>query len=85
MRGLIIFVLLVGVALGWLVRSAHIQRDAVAAIKRAGGRVLYEPVWPFARGLRAQGVDPGMAHRLARRRLSCRREGRDVKRILASR
>ena len=55
MRGLILFVLLFGVALGWLVRSAHIQRDAVAAIGRAGGQVLYEPIWPFAqRGLRAK-------------------------------
>jgi TRAP-type C4-dicarboxylate transport system permease small subunit len=31
-RGLIIVVLLIGGWLGWLVRSAHVQRDAVVAI-----------------------------------------------------
>ena len=33
-RGLIVLVLVIGAGLGWLVRSAHIQRDAVAAITR---------------------------------------------------
>ena len=37
LRGLIILVLLIGTGLGWLVRSLHIQRNAVAAIKNAGG------------------------------------------------
>jgi hypothetical protein len=41
MRGLIVGALASGAALGWLVRSARIQREAVAAITRAGGFVLY--------------------------------------------
>jgi hypothetical protein len=38
-RGLIVVVLVIGVWLGWLVRSARIQREAVAAIRIAGGNV----------------------------------------------
>ncbi len=41
-RGLIVFVLVIGVGLGWIVRSAHTQRDAVAAIKKAGGLTFYD-------------------------------------------
>ena len=41
-RGLIVLVLLIGVGLGWMVRSAHIQRDAVAAIRLVGGSVIYD-------------------------------------------
>jgi Leucine Rich repeat len=40
-RGLIVLVLVVGAGLGWVVRSARIQRDAVAAITRGGGSVIY--------------------------------------------
>ncbi len=40
-RGLIVLVLLIGGGLGWVVRSAHVQRGAVAAIQRSGGSVLY--------------------------------------------
>jgi hypothetical protein len=41
-RGLIVVVLVIGVGLGWVVRQAHGQRDAVAAILRAGGVVEYD-------------------------------------------
>ena len=41
-RGLIVIVLVVGAGLGWIVRSARIQRDAVTAIKNAGGWVEYD-------------------------------------------
>ncbi len=41
-RGLIIVVLVIGVGLAWLVRSARIKRQAVAAIERAGGAAGYE-------------------------------------------
>jgi hypothetical protein len=41
-RGLIVIVLVIGVGLGWVVRQAHVQRDAVAAILRAGGVVEYD-------------------------------------------
>jgi len=41
-RGLIVLVMVIGVGLGLLVRSAHIQRDAVAAIVNARGLVYYD-------------------------------------------
>ncbi len=41
-RGLIVLVLVIGAWLGWLARSALIQRDAVAAITKAGGSAFYE-------------------------------------------
>src|SRR6516165_8790615 len=44
-RGLIVLVLVIGAGLGWIVRQAHIQRDAVAAIKHAGGSVKYD--WEY--------------------------------------
>jgi internalin A len=41
-RGLIVLVLVIGAGLGWLVRSARIQREAVAAIQKAGGFAFYD-------------------------------------------
>jgi hypothetical protein len=41
-RGLILLVLIVGVWLGWMVRAARVQRQAVAAIRASGGRVMYD-------------------------------------------
>jgi hypothetical protein len=41
-RALIVLVLVIGAWLGWIVRSARIQREAVAAIRRAGGAVEYD-------------------------------------------
>lgn len=41
-RGLMVLVLLVGGGVGWVAHHAHAQRDAVAAIQRAGGSVLYD-------------------------------------------
>ena len=40
-RGLIVLVFVIGAGLGWTVRPAHVQRDAVAAIRKAGGSVSY--------------------------------------------
>ena len=40
--GLIILVLVIGSALGWLGRQAYVQRDAVAAIREAGGDAAYD-------------------------------------------
>jgi hypothetical protein len=40
-RALIALVLVFGTGLGWVVRSARIQREAVAGIRRAGGVVVY--------------------------------------------
>ncbi len=44
-RGLMVFLMAVGVGLGWIVHQAHVQRDAVAAIKETGGAVRYD--WEF--------------------------------------
>jgi hypothetical protein len=44
-RGLIVLVLVIGGGLGWIVREARIQREAVAAIRKAGGTVLYDWQW----------------------------------------
>jgi hypothetical protein len=40
-RSLIFLVIVVAAGLGWIVRAAHVQRDAVAAIVNAGGTVWY--------------------------------------------
>jgi hypothetical protein len=32
----------IGAGLGWVVHQANVQRDAVAAITRAGGTVMYD-------------------------------------------
>jgi internalin A len=40
-----ILVLLLGGGLGWIVRGARVQREAVAAIRRAGGSVRYNWEW----------------------------------------
>jgi len=42
LQGLIVLVLVIGAGLGWIVRSARIQREAVAAIERAHGWVAYD-------------------------------------------
>jgi hypothetical protein len=41
-RGLIVLVLVTGGWMGWIVRGARIQREAVAAIEKAGGSVGYD-------------------------------------------
>jgi hypothetical protein len=45
LRGLMVLVLLPAIWLGWLVRSASVQRKAVAAITRAGAVVRYDFQW----------------------------------------
>jgi hypothetical protein len=53
-RALVALVLAIGGGLGWFVHRAQVQRDAVAAILRAGGRVSYD--WQWNNGRRtAQG------------------------------
>src|ERR1700744_4722881 len=47
-RGLIAASLVIGGWLGWVVRSARVQRQAVAAIKQAGGRAYYD--WERSNG-----------------------------------
>ena len=56
-RGLIVVVLFIGGGLGWVVRSAHIQREAVAAIANSGGSYVdYD--WEWSNGDVIQGGSP---------------------------
>src|SRR4051812_46117493 len=41
-RGLMILVLILSAGLGWVIRPARIQRNAVTAIQRLGGNVTYD-------------------------------------------
>jgi Leucine-rich repeat (LRR) protein len=54
-RGLMLTVLLMGAGLGWVVRSAHTQRDAVAAITASDGSVTYDWQWSPGKGPIAKG------------------------------
>ncbi len=45
MRGLVVLVLMIGAWLGWFVHTARLQRDTVAAIKKAGGYAAYDWEW----------------------------------------
>ena len=60
LRGLIVFVLVIGAATAWVVRSARIQREAVAAIRKSRGIVLYDWEWNNGRMTRAR-KSPGPA------------------------
>ena len=42
LRSLLVLVLLIGAALGWMIRNAREQRLAVAAIEKSGGWVWYD-------------------------------------------
>ena len=50
MRTMIVLVLVIGGGIGWLVRSARIQRAAAAAITTMGGSVMYDWEWNNAKG-----------------------------------
>ncbi len=41
-RSLVVFVLVIGCALGWLIQNARVQRDAVESIERSRGWVEYD-------------------------------------------
>jgi hypothetical protein len=55
-RGLIVFVLVIGAGLGWIVQHAGVQRDAVAAIETAGCEVFHD--WESKDGHRITGGEP---------------------------
>ena len=60
LRGLIVLVLLFGGWLGWIVRSARIQREAVAAIRNVDGEAFYE--WEWNNGRVVAGGAPWAPH-----------------------
>ena len=45
LRAMMLLVLVFGSWLGWFVRSVRVQQNAVAAIKKAGGTVVYDLEW----------------------------------------
>jgi internalin A len=51
-----VLVLLLACGLGWIVRRAGVQRDAVAAITTAGGSVVYD--WQWKGGRRVPNAKP---------------------------
>ncbi len=51
LRALMAIVLLLSLGLGWIVHRARVQRQAVAAIERVGGRVLYDWQWKDLRSI----------------------------------
>ena len=55
-RGMIVVVLVMGCWLGWIIRSARIQREAVLAIQRAGGSVMYD--WDRSKTKLIPGGEP---------------------------
>ncbi|QDV38789.1 hypothetical protein [Tautonia plasticadhaerens] len=57
-------ILVLGCTLGWIVHRADRQRDAVKAIERAGGEVLYD--WQYRDGTMRSGGTPGGPAWLAR-------------------
>ena len=63
-RGMIVVVLVIGVWLGWVVHSARMQRDAVAAIRDAGGAVYYD--WEWQSGEFVRGGKPWAPRRIVR-------------------
>src|SRR5262249_13396781 len=50
MRTMIVLVLVFGGGMGWLVRSARIQRTAAAAVESVGGQVMYDWEWNKSKG-----------------------------------
>jgi hypothetical protein len=63
LRAFVVLVVAIGGALGWWVNSARVQRVAIAAIKRAGGRCEYDMAWNFPRAI--PGRKPLWLRRLA--------------------
>ncbi len=68
---LVLVVLMLGLWLGWFTRSARIQREAVAAITKARGQVLYD--WQWRNGhwasQRQEALGSAMARGCIRNRL----------------
>jgi hypothetical protein len=55
-RTLIVLVLMIGAGMAWIVRSAQIQSEAVAAIESTGGVVVYD--CEFRKGSTIPGREP---------------------------
>jgi hypothetical protein len=49
LQSLMIAIGVVCIVLGWVIQRAHVQRDSVWAIQRAGGRVMYAWEWRWSK------------------------------------
>ena len=58
-RTLMLFVLILAGGLGWVVNRARVQREAVAAVRRAGGSVSYDWEWANGRPIRQPQTGKG--------------------------
>jgi internalin A len=56
-RAIMVAILALGCLLGWVVNRANRQRDAVAALRKAGGQVIYD--WMFKDGKLNPNGTPG--------------------------
>ena len=61
-RTMIVLVLAIGAGLGWVIHRVRVQRDAVAAIRRAGGDVWYD--WQFKGNSHITSGEPWGSKRL---------------------
>jgi internalin A len=61
-RGLILLVMVIAAGLGWIVRSARIQREAVVAINGVRGGVAYD--WEMSKGRYNPAAKPWAPRRL---------------------
>jgi hypothetical protein len=59
LRGLMIAIAILCGWLGWSIHQARVQREAVAAIEMAGGKVMYDWHWQWKKG---QPTAYGVAH-----------------------
>jgi len=55
-RALMVLVLCTGAGVGWIVRSARVQRGAVSVIQAEGGSVMYD--WELRDGEYHPGLGP---------------------------
>jgi hypothetical protein len=58
-RALLVLILLLACWLGWFVRTARLQREAVAAVKKAGGIVWYDWEWKNGDYVQGKSQPPG--------------------------
>ena len=50
LRSLMIAIGILCVAMGWIIHRARVQREAVMAVQRAGGEVMYDWEWKWVKG-----------------------------------
>jgi hypothetical protein len=59
LRALIASILIIGCTLGWAVRTARVQQDAVTMIQKRGGFIWYDWQYKDADYVQAKSQPPG--------------------------